>query len=361
MFIYKFLFDFIKKSFLKKYFIFSFYSIKNLLSRYLSLYICFIDIIKLKINKRINKNKNTKIILYYDLANSPSTYGDFSYVIFLARFLGDNFENKIYLKIVYGLYRKDWERIGTKKNKEKFAKELYSLSRKLSNNLYKSEFILSQDLQKDLILEKNNFIIFRYRLSKRKRLYKHFFNYLNLLYLFSKKNKGWLINSSELKNYIPKDFYKKKYSTLSLRLNNQWGLVRNTSEEQLLELLNSFFRVNKNKLIILSDEIAKNHFKKVILNTEFSNKVIFAKDFTKSFIEDLAILFKSKAHYQQKANGIHAFVQFSNTPYLIHGLVTAEKTFLKNNLCLWALNNQIFLKKTNFNSFLKDFYKYDLS
>ena len=293
----------------------------------MSLYICSLDIIKLKFFKRVNKNKNTKIVLYYDLANSPSTYGDLRYAIFLARFLGANLENKIYLKIVYGLYRKDWERIGTKKNKEKFAKELYSLSRKLSNNLYTSKFILTHDLDKDLILEKDNFIIFRSRLSKRKRLYKHFFNYLNLLYLLNKTNKGWLINSSELKQYIPKGFYKKTYCTLSLRLNNQWGLVRNTSEEQLLELLNSFFRINKNKLIILSDEIGKNHFKKVILNTEFKNKVLFAKDFSNSFIEDLAILFNSEAHFQHKANGIHAFVQFSNIPYLVHGLVTVEKNF----------------------------------
>jgi len=282
------------------------------------------------------------IYIYYDRDVSPPTYGDFIYYAFLYRFIGLQDANCTFV-IIDSRTNPEWD-----ENKP-FINELkkhQDLIIDLLSDSDKTRVIqLKERKNKVFIKEKNSYSLFQSQFDDFEGLHIYMFNFFNHIdisnndkFLLSKNdiiNKVDL-NYSLINNGIP-------YISFQYRFNIEYGDDRNLSEKEFLriynKLKNSFPQMS---IMIVSDkhgcDNARLWGKKNKLN------LLYSKDYSSNFLEDIALIANSDFYFQFKGGGIGLFVAAISDLNQVQTWIFYGKNEIpvtKNKVFNWLKNNQI--------------------
>jgi hypothetical protein len=295
----------------------------------------------------------SQVTIVYDNFCSPPTYGDFMYVIFLARFLL-SYDVKIKIVILNGDYRDDWNTIRDQGKIRWFITEQERVARFFLGGcaeIVATDWLsftsgFNSDLEKGVILFKGDVL-------ERKPIYHFCFGILNILL----KRKGLkkhldltLFHASNALDYLGKQKLlakniPDKCIALVCRRNLYWGLERNLSDSDFISLIEKITeKIPSYHIICLSDTVGTNYFRNLAETSlpQFSDTILFSKDFSSSFLGDCLIALKSKGFIQLAGGGITTPVLFSSVPYLVMfdpGPVMQHRAHM---LTSWASKKQIF-------------------
>ena len=302
--------------------------------------------VAINIQKKISSLSN--IILVYDCKVSPPTYGDFSFLVFLLRFIISK-KKKVKLIIITGDYRSDWKLI-RKKKIDTFIKELIELA---NLNITKGE-VTSMEWNNFKKILKNNKeqILFYQKIKNRKKIYNHFFNALQFLYFFNKKN--W-------KSVIVK---KRKKKMIGIHLRHQVRsnyFTHSYNDKRNIKLVNAqkIIQIVKNKhpnyeYIIFTNFDGLKYFKKL---KKISKKIKFSKEISNTYAKDMQLLSKCEYYYSYDGGGVDVFSIFSEKKYYIAYRELGYEIFWKKNknkIASWSSDNQFVIvdKDLTINKFL---------
>jgi hypothetical protein len=294
----------------------------------------------------------TQAYIVFDHSCSPLTYGDFFYVIMLARyFLVHNL--KVVLLIIDGEYREDFRDENVFGCAQQFLSEQVEFANFISGN-YKSNFqckkINWQEAKNELLLMSNDnhtYIFQEKSVTRRLPIYINAFNTLSLLLssLDGDLLKAFLLDLGELANWLNDvdTFPNQPYLALSARHNLEWRLESNTSPSLFVSIIK---KLNANypnmPIIVISNQLGCEYFKKV--SEENNINCLFSKnlELPKSFISDILLVLGSRKYVQVNGGGLGAILIFSSVPYTIIAPTIHESIFANDKVIPWQTSDQIF-------------------
>lgn len=291
---------------------------------------------------------NKQATIVYDNFVSPPTYGDYLYVILIARYLIYHGIKVNYI-IVDSDFRKDWSCL-TEAENENFVSEQVRLANALLDPaLTNIERLSWHALQQRIACNTDNSlqcIQFMDYTVVRKPIYNYCFNLLNQL--LHDKDRS-LINSVlfSLEALSPNvDFVRVngKYITWVCRYSRQWAIERNLSENEFLSiydrLRNSF---PHHQVMVVSDEAGCDYFSE--LGIKHKLHLIFSKEYSKSFLGDAALILNSDYLFQLRGGGIGTIPMFSVLPYEIICPLANEMMWSKSKVLSFQLDSQLFFNR----------------
>jgi len=307
------------------------------------------EIINMINNKMINE-----VLIIYDFKVSPPTYGDFLFVVMLARyFIKHNF--KVIFYIVNLEYRSDWKSMDDVM-KNKFTDDQVTISNLLLNKS-KTKGLARIELgnwsELETLINNLNYedilIPFKQRVLSRKSIYNSCFNVIN--YLIAQEDKAFsnkfLFSFDEFKTNVNIDYPDFPYITLHCRYSKKWRKDSNTSDKEFIIVANKLKSLFPNHAImVVSDSIGCAYFK--VLAKSNSINCLFSKDYSPSFLGDGSLILGSDYYFQQRAGGIGVFVYFSNIPCDYFTPMASENEWSDGKLTSWANDKQI-IKKIDWN------------
>lgn len=300
--------------------------------------------------QRIVNSPQRKICLIYDNSVSPPTYGDYLYIVFMARFLfyvGFSVE----LILTNRLYRQDWENLGSEEKKNLFVCEQISLARALGLPELPISIVDDDELNEFICSTSTSLILFEDRIKSKRAIYNVLFNFINVFYTKT-YHAEFLLSSKTLREYLPiNDLFSKPYVALHCRFNPLWGQDRNISDSVFTEILDTIRRKTKKPIVVVSDLIGCKHYKSLVTCDKSVSDVFFSKDFSHSFLGDSAIVLSSSCYLQFRGGGMGMIAMFSRTPYIICDTAVNEITFKGKNACSWATESQIRYFSSDFDIF----------
>lgn len=274
------------------------------------------------------------IILVYDCKNTPPTYGDFSYFIFLLRFLIAK-NKRVKFFIIKGEYRHDWSIIDQKR-KNNFIKELSEIAKYYTSK--KIVFVTSWNKFENILENKKKQILFLNKTRKRIKFYNHIFNTLQILYFLNKKIWHQVKIKYKTKNYFGIHF---RYQIKSSLFKKKYSSLQNSNFKEAKKIVNFLIKLHPSlTCIIFTNEDGHRYFKNL---NKISKKIKFSKEISKSFLKDVKILSECKYYYAYKGGGIGVFVKFTDINYYIgHENLGNEFLWKKNKfkLAAWSLDSQ---------------------
>lgn len=286
--------------------------------------------------------ENDKYTIVFDCKCSAATYGDFSFIILLARYF-EQYKKKVTIYILNDEYRISWSRYSAKK-KISVIKDFVKFGKFYLNKRYTNFKITSfNDFIKDNSKNKKQ-IFFGSRVYRRYKLYNCIFNIFQFAYIFNKKMFNQFLLPTKNKKHIA---VHARYSKKGKLYTSQISTDRNMSIFDLEKILKKIcIRHKKSKIIVLTDITGYNYYKD--LKKKFTN-LIFSKEISKDYTGDVQLLLSSKKFYQFNGGGICVFAWFSRLPYF-HSWkskrwVTNEMFWKKySQFTSWQFKNQ----KTDF-------------
>ena len=307
----------------------------------------FIQRIKIE---SLTRKKSIQIV--YDLLVSPPTYGDFIYTLMLCRYFLAN-EFNVEFIIINSNLRADWKNLEDNGKSKNLIDSLFLLTNELTKEFLNVTIVLMKWTEY-IEIKKNNFILFKEDVLKRRPLYHKNFN------LFSKllQNENILIiekvllksNSDKTLETLNKIGISSKYIVWPCRFNKFWGSERNLTTTEFIQI-GSFLLENfkKHKILILSDDEGCHHYKNI--SEEFNLNFNFSKPFTNSFIDDMNLLLNSSFVFQLRSGGIGMTTWFTKIPYLMFVPLANEKFFKKNKFVSWSTESQLFFNQSKLNNY----------
>lgn len=301
--------------------------------------------------KRRIKEKN-RVVLVFDHSCSPLTYGDFFYVIMLARFfLIHNLS--VFFLIIDGEYREDFHDKSVFSRAEQFLSEQVDLANFISG-IYRSNFhcekISWEEARNKLISmsgDNSTYIFEEKYVTQRVPIYHNAFNLLNHLvsYLDGDLVKDFLLGPREFADFSKKidAFPNQQYLALNVRYNPEWRVESNTSSFLFVSIIKE---LNINypdvPIIVISDQLGCDYFKKVA--EENNIHCLFSKylELPRSFISDILLVLGSKKYFQVNGGGLGSFAVFSSVPYKFTAPIINEMMWSKDKLVSWQASNQVF-------------------
>lgn len=286
--------------------------------------------------KKKIKVKNKKIFIVFDNKTNNPTYGDFLFFVYLARFFVlKNLEVHFFF---FDDSNKKWEGLLNINEIKKFKNEQINLIKKIGKINNKNIHITTfEKFKKNKYL--NSVIIFEKEVFARIKIFDNILDLLNIIlsyendkflnkFLLNRKQFTTPLSISNLKPYI----------SWHIRYNEKWGTYNNSANELkiIFKKLRSSFK-NK-KIAIISDKSGCDFAKKYLNDTK---NIIFSKDITNNFYEDIILSLNSKYYFQFKAGGFLFVSIFSSLPYRV--IDYPSPSFLpwsKKKYFSWILNNQ---------------------
>jgi hypothetical protein len=306
----------------------------------------FGDILEIEIKNELKNIKSAfkknlnEFVVIYDNSVSPVTYGDYLYVLILARYF--LMHDKIVKFYIINSGFREYENSLTESQKIFYLNEQINLAEwvlKSKLNNIKITAISWEDFIR--IKFEKSLIIFSEFIYKRERIYSKSFNLLNKLL------------SCESKELIDKVLFNKSDFQYDCKIPpNQYILFacryvipsdgRNIEDREFIYLYTILKkRFPNHDILVLSDEIGCNHFAQIANINNF--KCLFSNSFTTNFIDNLQLILEGDFFFQYKGGGIATFALFSQIPYECIIKPIHEKMFNKNKFCSWQNKNQKFL------------------
>jgi hypothetical protein len=289
--------------------------------------------------------RNKKITIVYDNYCSPPTYGDFLYVLFLARYI-ERFDKNITFIVIYGDYRKDWGDLKTI-SPESFVVEQERLSRVMLSKTTCIKLLKWREFKEHFHYTKiSNCVLFQREIFSRSPIYTFSFNLLNYILkwqsadflrqvLLSKETIRAQGDYHQIFPYVP-------YIAVSCRRSVEWGFERNIKDEEFISIVLAIReKLPNSSVLCISDSIGCDYFKKVSEKSNLS--VRFSKDYSDDFLGDTSLILGAEAFIQLRGGGIAIPIIFSGTPYFITSLTGHEVLESKDKLTSWATGKQWFI------------------
>lgn len=298
--------------------------------------------------RRIQLNDFEETVIVYDFKASPPTYGDFLYVIMIARFFL-SLDKKVFFFIIDSDFRKDSHNAYNSDELIGLVDRLLELPNILlkGNKIHMHRICWSEFnfLYKNIKKNNHSLIFFKQKVEKRKPIYNHSFNLLNRLVqsLGIDQISKVPIFKDELKNKVQIKYPQMLYITWGARYSEKWDFSRNTTEDEFVRIYKSLNLIySKHSIMIVSDEIGCTYFKKLSYKYGFS--CIYSKDFSKTFMGDFVLILNSDFFFTLRGGGISTAAIFSHIPYCIIAYPVHETIWKKNGIAVWTQNNQFFKK-----------------
>ena len=297
-------------------------------------------------NAFIIKNKIKEncvgVTIVYDNLVSPPTFGDFFTVAMFCRFFAvKNLEVNLF--IFNDGFRNDWKHINSP---EKFVHEQIKIVNSVNHNKLINVRVLGFEEFKNrysLIIEsqKNSFFFSRNKSLKRRKIYDSIYNILNILMANEclEFKRIFLLSERSFSLSIGKKNFPLGYVAWHCRYNERWGSDRNLSKLQFIDYYSRIrMRFSNMPIIIVSDVSGCMYYKKIAV--DHSLNLSYSKDFTKNFLEDVALVLGSSFYFQLRGGGIGMAAIFSNIPYEIIDPCSNESPWDHPKFSSWANPNQ---------------------
>lgn len=293
---------------------------------------------------RVLNDGKKKVTIFYDNQVSPPTFGDFIYVVLIARLLV-----KLGVKVGFLLtncsFREDWESLKADEQQE-FVREqerllnVFSCSKDLQIIIGKKDNLLKNlaDVQGD------SFVLFLDKIKLNKPVYVYGFNFLNsLMSLIPERQRDLvLLNSLELRPHISEIKLDKSFISWHCRFSPKWGHERNLTEKEFKAVANNLaLRFPGREIMIVSDHIGCSHYKELARKMGFS--FLFSKDYASDFIDDCWVILESDFYFQFKGGGIGTIPLFSKMPYEIRAKMVHERKWRGDKTTSWQSSEQKFI------------------
>jgi len=303
----------------------------------------------------LRTNKFNEIVIVYDLKVSPPTYGDFMYVVMIARvflIMG----KKVIFFVINSEFREDTLKAYTdSKEREDLIIRLLELPQVLLNSENCDLQVVSWTTF-NKVFDKyrkalHTLILFKEKVIERQPIYIHCYNLCNLLIPFmnDEQTKKFLICKDEIVAKIKVEFPQKPYITWACRYSMKWGFERNNNEREFLDIYKSLRKKYPDKqIMIVSDETGCTYFKEISQKNNLT--CLFSKDFSDTFMGDCALVIGSDCYFQLNGGGIGLAAIYSTIPYHIIGVPVHETVWKKNHIAVWANINQIWKTATEVSS-----------
>jgi hypothetical protein len=284
----------------------------------------------------------TSITIVYDNFVSPPTYGDYLYVILLARYFIAH-DLMINFIITDSEYRQDWF-VLSENERENFVNQQIQLAKALLDlNFVKIERMSWNRVTQHINKKPSGFIPFSKNVTDRVHIYGHCFNLLNQLLHDKERSLVDRVIFSYDAIFHNIDFVpiNRKYITLGCRRSEKWGLDRNLLDE---EFTNIYLKLRKrfpyHAVMIISDEIGCKHFSDLARSQGYN--VLVSKDYSTTLLGDGGLILKSDFFYQLRGGGISVFAINSKTPYEITQPLMNETMWSKTELTSFQITSQAF-------------------
>lgn len=295
--------------------------------------------------KRIQADDFDEAIIVYDLKVSPPTYGDFFYVVMIARFFL-TIGKKVRFYIINTEYREDTLAAYGHNGTDALLSRLLELPNVLLKNKNMQMTVTTLDNVLETIRKfafvKSTMVVFQNKVIKRQSIYNHSYNLINRL-VSSLDNQSlfkYLLNSYDFVGLPHLQYPDISYITWGARYSDKWGFQRNLTEQEIANIYKSL----KNKfphheIMIVSDETGCDHFREVFQRLRLP--CLFSKDFSKTFMGDCALVLGSDYYFQLRGGGIGLAPMFSILPYNIICYPVHERVWKKNGITVWAQKDQV--------------------
>lgn len=297
-----------------------------------------------RIIRNVASNKIQRAIIVFDNFVSPPTYGDYIYVVMLARYFIKN-NIAVNFLIVDGDYRHDWSPLNESERQRLVSYQVEIAEVLLDSSITNVEIVTFQELESRF---RNNtytgcYTHFNDKVRRRAPIYGSSFNILN--YLLSHTDQEFkdkfLLSFDEFVRKVKFESPTLPYVTWHCRYSEKWDEQRNTDDDKFLQIYDKLKSLHpKHAIMVVSDEIGCNHFRKLAHSNGL--KCLFSKDYSPTFMGDGGLVLGSDFYYQYRGGGMNAFPFFADLPYEIHA--SAYKfEWQEGRASSWATDCQIFL------------------
>lgn len=300
--------------------------------------------------KRLRADDFEEAVIVYDLKVSPPTYGDFFYVVMIARFfliIG----KKVKFIIINSEFRKDTLNAYADEECHELVVRLSELLEIiLKEKNCDTQIMCWHDWAKTIDkFEKAEkvLIVFKHKVINRVSIYDHCFNLINRLVspLDSDQLNKFLLSKDDIASSVHIKYPPMPYITWAARYSTKWGFRRNIEDNEFIEIYTSLHALYPScAIMIVSDEIGCNYFKKLAQKNNLPS--LFSKDFSGTFMGDCALVLGSDYFFQLRGGGISLAATYSSLPYCIICELVHEAAWKKNGLTVWAHDKQIWKKGT---------------
>ncbi len=295
--------------------------------------------------KRLRADNFSEAVIVYDLLVSPPNYGVVFYMVMFAKYFLMK-GGKINFIIINSEFREDWE-VLDKAEKINLVESFLELPKVLLDNRAMVDIRLMSWREFTIYFEKKKsaLIPFENKIKNRMYYYPFIFNVINRLVSIEDVNfiDRFLIYHKDIISNCNISVPGKPYITWNARYSEKWAINRNCSEEEFIKIYESLKTLYPNHLIILvSDQIGCEYFKS--LSNKYNVKLLFSKDFSTTFMGDVALILGGDYYFQLRGGGIGAAVIYSKIPYgmIVNiGYEGHETEWTKGRLAPWSTNKQI--------------------
>tara|TARA_B110001450_G_scaffold225501_1_gene223711 strand:- start:509 stop:1450 length:942 start_codon:yes stop_codon:yes gene_type:complete len=291
----------------------------------------------------LHSSEINDVLIVYDNLASPATYGDYFYVVMLARYFTSQ-DISVNFVIVDGDYRDDWSPLNNAERKQVVSEYVKIANALLAPELSTIEVIESWELSARVGVAVDNDVLipFRDEVLIRAPVYHYVINLLNRLCCKSSRIDldRFLLSFEEFdwKGNLMRPV--KPYITWACRYSTKWSFARNLSEEDFLVI---YARLKVlypgHEVMVVSDSAGCNHFK--LIASQHDLKCIFSKDYSDTLLGDGALILGSVYFYTLWGNGMVVFPWFSKVSYEMLLNLNHETPWTLDMLFPWALKNQI--------------------
>lgn len=284
-----------------------------------------------------------RAVLVYDNSVSPPSYGDFINVLMIGRFLVAHHVD-VELILTNSGFPSFYSNLLGEDQLQEFVENEKRIATAFVLDI-KIDICSSQELR--LLLSQyemeGKYLVFRDYVLNQLTIYDLAFDFtkkmlanssraIRDLTLFSK-------NSIFVNNPILPE---SKYISFTCRWNESWSQHRNMTTELFLNLVN-LLRIEfpSHDLIAVSDQKGCDHFRNIANRNQL--RCSFSKDYSDSFLGDVALVLNSDVFVQIRGGGIGTVPLWSDLPLLFFSRISSERSLLSRRTAQLRDRSQQFI------------------
>lgn len=295
-----------------------------------------------------------RAVIVYDNLVSPPTYGDYLYIVLLARYFQAS-GVFVSFHIVDSEFRKDWEALD-QTEASALVREQEGLARALLDSKACSIRRVAWNEISDQVMARSaeTVVPFFEHISNRVSAYG---NYLSLLsYLLSGADRGvvedTLFSYEGLQSHVELKPLPGSYVAWHCRRSEKWEPSRNVTDADLLRIY-AFLRRRfpEDAIIVVSDDHGCSYFRNLARSSGLD--LMFSKDFSSTFLGDGALVLGSKFYFQFLGGGISVFPWGSGIPYATCSPLHRRFMWSGQKAFSWQTERQLFVNSYSLPYFLR--------
>lgn len=290
----------------------------------------------------------TRAVVVYDAACSPPTYGDFLYVVALARYFVARGMAVDFL-IVASEFRADWAALG-----EGGALPLADEKRALAERFLpggvarRVRTLTWTELAGESATWGEECVVpFEAEVLRRHPLYVHAFNLLNHLLESAPRDQieATLFSSRDLPRMESPAFPGGPYVAWHARHSLRWSPERNITSDEFRAIYGVLTRAFPgHRLVVVSDAAGCAYFRGIA--TTEGLEALFSKDISPDFTGDAALVLGSAFYFQLRGGGMSTIGLCSLIPYMIVAPMKNEVMWSRLAATSWQTGRQRFVNAT---------------